>query len=221
MSERELKVNGDIKGLLKAMIEVTKEIENIPKNGYNSSMHYSYVLERDVVDTIKKSLANKGIVLIPNIVESSEREVNLKNGKSTISKVIMSYTFFDMNTGGSITTYGAGEGQDSLDKGIYKAITGCQKYMLLKTFLISTGDDPEEENQNNKHSNNQKNDKRKDNNNEISQGDKIPISKAKQLYAMAKGDNNKLNSILNKYNYKTTYDVKVEHFSIIAKELAS
>ena len=30
------------------------------------------------------------------------------------------------------------------DKGIYKAITGANKYALLKTFLLETGDDPEE-----------------------------------------------------------------------------
>ena len=30
------------------------------------------------------------------------------------------------------------------DKGIYKAITGANKYALLKTFLLEKGDDPEE-----------------------------------------------------------------------------
>jgi hypothetical protein len=29
------------------------------------------------------------------------------------------------------------------DKGIYKAITGANKYALLKPFLLETGDDPE------------------------------------------------------------------------------
>lgn len=37
----------------------------------------------------------------------------------------------------------AGYGDDAGDKGIYKAITGGVKYMLMKTFQISTGDDPE------------------------------------------------------------------------------
>jgi hypothetical protein len=36
-----------------------------------------------------------------------------------------------------------GEGEDSGDKATYKAMTGAQKYALLKLFLISTGDDPE------------------------------------------------------------------------------
>lgn len=142
----DIKTNGEVKTLLKAMLEVINEVENIPKNGYNTTMDYNYVLERDVLDTLRKSLANKGIVIIPSIVETSEREVLLDNGEPTIiSKVVMSYTFFDTQNGGSITTYGVGEGQDSLDKGIYKAITGCQKYVLLKTFMIPTGGDPEED----------------------------------------------------------------------------
>jgi hypothetical protein len=31
------------------------------------------------------------------------------------------------------------------DKGIYKALTGCNKYALLKAMQLATGDDPEEE----------------------------------------------------------------------------
>jgi hypothetical protein len=36
-----------------------------------------------------------------------------------------------------------GWGVDPGDKGGYKAITGAEKYFLMKTFLIPTGDDPE------------------------------------------------------------------------------
>ena len=36
-----------------------------------------------------------------------------------------------------------GDGSDPDDKGVYKAIAGAQKYALMKTFLVETGDDPE------------------------------------------------------------------------------
>jgi hypothetical protein len=32
-----------------------------------------------------------------------------------------------------------------VDKGVYKALTGSEKYFLMKAFLIPTGDDPEKE----------------------------------------------------------------------------
>lgn len=220
----DIKVNGEVKNLLKAMIEVAKEVENIPKNGYNSTMKYNYVLERDVVDTLRRSLASKGIVVIPSIVETSEREVLLNNGKpTTITKVVMSYTFFDTQSGGSITTYGVGEGQDSLDKGIYKAITGCQKYVLLKTFMVPTGDDPEEDgNVNTKKrpsSDNVKNTPTNDIN--IKPDDKVSVEIAKQVYAIGQQNKGKLANTLNKYGYKTTYDIEYKNLAAINKELAS
>lgn len=208
----DIKVNGDVKNLLKAMIEVTREVENIPKNGFNSTIGYSYVLERDVVDILRKSLVDKEIVVIPNIVNTTEREILSSKGKpTTISKVIMSYTFFDSQTGGYITTYGAGEGQDNLDKGIYKAITGCQKYVLLKTFMIPTGDDPEEDSSNDKLNQTQKQ----------NPDDKIPVDIAKQVYAIGQKNKAKLAFVLDKYGYKNTYEIQYKNLSAINKELAN
>ena len=51
--------------------------------------------------------------------------------------------FIDGDTGESYIAEGVGQGADSGDKGVYKAITGMMKYILLKTFLVPTGDDPE------------------------------------------------------------------------------
>jgi hypothetical protein len=49
----------------------------------------------------------------------------------------------DAETGESITTAMEGEGQDPGDKAIYKAVSGTQKYVLLKFFMLASGDDPE------------------------------------------------------------------------------
>ena len=51
--------------------------------------------------------------------------------------------FLDGETGASIKKPWRGYGTDKEDKGGYKAMTGGEKYFLLKTFLIPTGDDPE------------------------------------------------------------------------------
>lgn len=40
-----------------------------------------------------------------------------------------------------------GQGVDSGDKGIYKAITGANKYFIYKLLNLPTGDDPESGNQ--------------------------------------------------------------------------
>lgn len=217
-----MKTDGDIVNLLKKISEITNSIESIPKNGNNSE--YDYVLEKDVVDKIRGKLVEKNLVLIPSVVESADRQVILDSGKSTtIVKVTMSFTFFDLENGSSLTTYYQGEGEDTLDKGIYKAITGCQKYSLLKTFLIGTGDDPEKiQKQSVEESTQQKSEKdieKRPGNTSSNLEEVIPANIAKQLFAIRKGNKQEIEIILSKYGYKTTYDIKKRHLDAIEREL--
>src|SRR5690554_3591781 len=89
----ELGFHGDIKSLLSKMSSITNAVNSNPKNGNN--MQYDYVTERDVVNTLRGKLAENNIYVIPNVVDTSTREVTSKDGKKTsIVKVVMSYTFF-------------------------------------------------------------------------------------------------------------------------------
>ena len=221
----ELKTSGDIRNLLKKISEISVSVGSIPKKGENPE--YSYVMEKDVVDSIRRKLAEKGITIIPCIVDSSERQVQQEEKATTVTKVIMSYTFFDIETNSSITTYYQGEGEDTLDKGIYKAITGCQKYALLKTFLISTGDDPE-----NEKSELEKDDYNKiitqDNSNDYKKEDlkdkddkptTISSEKAKQIYAMGKNHKVIMENILKKYGYNTTFQITEANYTPFVNDL--
>ncbi|MCK9470663.1 MAG: ERF family protein [Bacilli bacterium] len=198
------KYNGEYMQLLKKMWEIMGQIECIGKNGKNND--YEYVMEKDVVLAVKAKLKEKNIMLIPSVLESTER--NLPN--SNVVKVTMSFTFFDLEGGGSITTYYQGEGEDPYDKGIYKAVTGCQKYALLKTFLIPTGDDPEYV----------EDIIPKEENKEFLEK-VISDTKARQLYAIAKGDKPKLEQTLKKYGYTSTFEVKEKHLQLISSDLKS
>jgi hypothetical protein len=67
-----------------------------------------------------------------------------------------------------------GEGQDAGDKGPYKAMTGAQKYALMKTFMIPTGDDPEADEDVDKRNSEEQKDHQQD-----SAGSKMSVLKAK------------------------------------------
>jgi hypothetical protein len=54
-----------------------------------------------------------------------------------------SHKFIDADSGEELPMCGAGLGWDSGDKGVYKAITGAMKYMLMKNFLVTDEQDPE------------------------------------------------------------------------------
>lgn len=203
----EVKLEGDnkaVRTLLIKLANVTKSLDSIPKNGDNKD--YKYVMESDVVMVIRTKLTENNLVMIPSVVESSNREVEIDGRKSSIIKVVMSFTFYDTETGASITTYSQGEGEDVLDKGIYKAITGSQKYALLKTFLIPTYDDPEavahvpvDINATGRTQETYKGNK---------QDKTISKKQANEIFYMVKGKQAELLSILSKYGYKTTYQIK-------------
>jgi len=124
-----------------------KEVQYIEKKGYNSFNNYKYATESDVQEKVREVLADQNVIMLPDVVEHSTREhKNRKGNTEYIATVKVKFTFFDGETGEEIAIHTSGEGQDAGDKAVYKAITGAQKYALMKAFMIPTGDDPEADN---------------------------------------------------------------------------
>lgn len=123
---------------------VLKDIQRIPKSGRNKFHGYDYATEGDLVDHIRPKLAEVGVFLFTSIeTVGSPEVVERKNSDGRIVTIATIHTFVDAETGESYAVKGAGCGEDSGDKALYKAITGAEKYMLMKNFLVATGDDPE------------------------------------------------------------------------------
>ena len=132
------------KSLVSKLVKVMKRVKNIPKRGYNSFHKYYYATEADVAENVRDALAEQNVLMITSILEKSYRETITRSGnKEYIYTVTMEFIFIDGDSGEELKFVIVGEGQDAGDKGIYKAITGAQKYALMKTFLIPTYDDPE------------------------------------------------------------------------------
>ena len=132
--------------LVKKLSEVMQEVKYIQKTGRNTFHKYTYATESDVAEHVREELAKRCVMMIPNVLESSMREHKNRSGNvEYIIKVRMEFKFIDGETGEEISLHTEGEGQDAGDKAVYKAMTGAQKYALLKVFMIPTGDDPEED----------------------------------------------------------------------------
>lgn len=129
------------KSLVAKLAEVMAAVERIPKRGRNDFHKYDYATEADIVATVRQELAARQVMLIP-AVEAVTRDPVGEKG-SVLTTLVMSFTFLDGESSESITRPWLGCGSDKDDKGIYKAMTGGEKYFLLKTFLMPTGDDPE------------------------------------------------------------------------------
>ena len=130
--------------LVQKLANVMKEVRYIEKKGFNSFSKYKYATESDVAEKIREVLAEQSVIMLPDVVEHTTREhTNRKGHIEYIATVKVKFTFIDGETGEELAIHSAGEGQDSGDKAVYKAITGAQKYALMKAFMIPTGDDPE------------------------------------------------------------------------------
>jgi hypothetical protein len=135
------------KNLVTKLCEIMAEVERIPKNGVNTFDHYNYATEADLVDAIRPRLAARNIMLFPNLISAQRTEGETSTGKKAfMTDVLVDWTFRDGDSDSAITLRFPGCGQDKGDKGVYKALTGSEKYLLMKTFLIATGDDPEKDN---------------------------------------------------------------------------
>ena len=126
------------------ILAVMGDISHIIKDGKHG-MGYKYTSEYQVLATIRKSMVKHGLVIIPSLngVESVDAGQTKAGQLQRLSVVQMKYTFIDADTGDMFEANFAGQGMDVGDKGIYKAMTGCNKYALLKSFQLPTGDDPE------------------------------------------------------------------------------
>lgn len=134
------------KKLISKLASIVSEVERIPKNGYNDFHGYHYATESDIKEVIRKEMAKRHLIMIPDIVKEDTRQVTTAKGKTEhLTTLEIIYYIYDGETGESIAFKGIGTGQDSGDKAVYKAQTGAIKYALTTLFLVPTGQDPERE----------------------------------------------------------------------------
>ena len=111
------------------------EIDFIPKDKTNEFHKYDYASSLAIKQALHPLMVKHGVIFILRATEITHI--------GTITDIKFDYKFYDIESGEEIGGYFFGTGEDKLDKGTYKAITGAIKYILTSTFLIPTGEDPE------------------------------------------------------------------------------
>jgi len=137
-----------LKKLAQKMILIGEDVQYIQKQGHNQFHKYNYVTESDVVNAFSKAMQKQQVFMFSSIIERDCQSYKTRGGKDAfLVTVKLEVTFVDTESGEQFSSIFFGDGSDSDDKAIYKAITGAQKYALMKTFLVATGDDPEHDRQ--------------------------------------------------------------------------
>jgi hypothetical protein len=124
-----------LNSVYKKIHEIMKVIGIIEKDKTNDFHKYKYASEFAIKKAVHEQLVAQKLIL--QLSEQSHSK------DSNITTVTFEYCFIDIETGDKMCGLFSGTGEDKGDKGLYKAFTGCLKYLLTTTFLIPTGDDPE------------------------------------------------------------------------------
>ena len=145
------------KNIFQRLSAITLELSTVAKNlevGTGKSQ-YKAVGEADVLRAVKPLEAKHGVYSYPysrQIIESGTIE-NEKIDYQTKEKIVQKslferietiYRFVNVDNPTEyidITTYG--DGIDTQDKSVGKAMTYGDKYALMKAYKIITGDDPD------------------------------------------------------------------------------
>lgn len=120
------------------ILEVMKAIEYLNKDDrvkYRET-NYRALSEEKVTTTVRKELLKQGLVVFP-IKQDVVRDGNITTTNTTYRMVNVEdpTDYIDLAS--------SGQGADTQDKGVGKAMTYSFKYMLLRTFAIPSGEDPD------------------------------------------------------------------------------
>lgn len=128
-----------------AINSVMQTVGYVQKKDRNQFQKYNYAGEAALLAALRPAMVQIGLVLLP-----SQKAVSPIDEYGNVF-VTIDYTLLHAPTGAvyphPLTAVGCGNDKNSKggvgDKGLYKAITGANKYMLFKLFQLETGDDAE------------------------------------------------------------------------------
>lgn len=135
--------------IYEAINAVMAEVSFIQKKK-TANLPYSFAGETTIIDSLRESMINHGIVMLPVGIEDLRLETyqtknQAKDGGSTnrvVAKFSFDFVHAPSGTSHRVTTLG--EGADVGDKAANKSMTASKKYALLQSFLLRSGDDPDE-----------------------------------------------------------------------------
>lgn len=198
--------------------EVMKNIEYLTKDDKVEfgTTKYKAISEEKVTTAVREQLVKQGIVIIPIQQESENKE--LTRTEKSVNMLTSVHTRYRIQNVDDVNDFieveSNGTGVDTQDKGVGKAMTYAYKYMLLRTFAIPTGEDPD------KISSAETDAKIKK---EIEAEQEKVISRQKEESLDKAIENRKISDetvlqVLEKYGYSSTKEIKMKDYMSIVQE---
>lgn len=116
-----------------AVLEVMKTVENVGKDGYNTSQKFSFRGIDDMVAALQPAMLAVGLTVFPQV---AEHHVTISpDGRVTKATVLVDFVMTGPD-GTQIAARMSGEANDHGDKATNKAISAAAKYFLFYTFWM-------------------------------------------------------------------------------------
>jgi hypothetical protein len=126
------------------LVEVRKAVPYLKKE--NPSYQFNYVSSSQVLGNLKCRMDELGVLLMPSVTSHVVQEkATAKGGKEFFTELEMEFIWVNAeNPEQQIKCSWYGQGIDTGEKGVGKALTYAEKYFMLKFFNIPTDkDDPD------------------------------------------------------------------------------
>jgi hypothetical protein len=130
-------------GIYQKLLKIQQKINGLGKD--KTTYSYKYVTGSKVLGEIKPLMNELGLLLKQEVIEieNSRQDYKTKNGDKSeiLSKVMMRFTWVDVETGETDVNLFGANGQNDWEKGLGSALTYAERYFLLKYFHIATDED--------------------------------------------------------------------------------
>lgn len=133
--------------IFEAIGKIMKECGAIGKDRRNAQQNFNFRGVDDVMNAMHPILAENGVFVVPEVLESTREERTTARGGNLIYSILkIKFTFY-AEDGTSVSAVVQGEGMDSADKSSNKAMSVAFKYALFQVFCIPTEEmaDPDAE----------------------------------------------------------------------------
>ena len=116
------------------MLEIRRHVGPLSKDERNEHQGFNYVSSVKVLEAVREKMNELGILIFPRIgnVRISDR------GKQILTEIWVDYKWYDTESKESIDVEWYAQGLDIGEKGVGKALTYGEKFLVLKTFNIPT-----------------------------------------------------------------------------------
>ena len=129
--------------IYKKLHAIQTKVKGLSKD--KKSHNFDYVTGNKLLSFIKPLMDEQGLILKQEVLsidnERMDYQTKYSERSEILSKVMMRFTWIDVETGDKDENLFGANGQNDWEKGLGSALTYGERYFLLKYFHIATDED--------------------------------------------------------------------------------